>query len=68
MSPINFNENERAVEVGIEGLTFPEDGSRNKIVLTVFASNETRKGTYTVELLLFDGDINLTDSFKILVQ
>lgn len=68
MSPINFNENERAVEVRIEDFIFPEDYSRNKIVLTVFASNETRKGTYTVELLLFDGDINLTDSFKILVQ
>ena len=69
MMPIDgFKENERVVNVGIQDLRNSENGSQNKIVLPISASNDTKKGTYNLELILSIGSSKLTDSFKIKVQ
>jgi len=69
MMPIDgFKENERIVNVGIKDLRYLENGSQNKIVLPISAGNDTKKGTYNIELILSIGSSKLTDSFKVKVH
>jgi len=68
MMPVDaFKENETAVGVGIEQFTY--DGKlMEKIHLSIISYDTTKDGTYTISVVLYNGNFNLVDSFMVKVK
>jgi len=69
MMPIDrFNENETAFVVNTMPSPDHSNSTERELTFLISTSDTTKKGTYVVRLVLFNGNFNLIDSFKVHVQ